>query len=283
MVYVGFLSVVGMALSVYFSRQQKNRSYFFGLQKNLDQKANRKNGLLSAMENVSFLFRSENIEALMKQSGLKWDISVEMFFVIQAFLGLLFSSIVLLGDSNLVLKVFLTIVAFALGASLPVVFLVIRKKDRQDAFKADFRDFKESLLLGLQSGMSLQDSAFIALSSSGGVFREIVSDEFRALGFTKTLVGVFQALYDEIGIEELRYFASLILQSERNGTPIFESIQMLLDKEFADAMDTLEKKYSIRGNAGVFMTIMFQVGPIGAGAFIAGAFFLIQHLKGFGA
>ena len=119
------------------------------------------------------------------------------------------------------------------GLYLPVIFLYLRSKGRQEQARDGFPDALDLIVVCVEAGLSL-DQAIERVSkeigrahaSLGENFR-IMSNELRA---GRTRQEALRNLGERVGIEEIKSFVTLLIQSEELGTSVADTLRVYVEE-----------------------------------------------------
>ncbi|MBN3826922.1 type II secretion system F family protein, partial [Burkholderia sp. Ac-20384] len=136
-----------------------------------------------------------------------------------------------LGDERAILS--LILVAFAgIGYYIPNIVLSQRVKVRQQKIFEDFPDALDLLTVCVEAGLGL-DAALMKVSEELRFSSEVVASELDLLllemrsGFTKETA--LRNLALRTGVEDIESFCAMLIQADRFGTSISESLRVLSD------------------------------------------------------
>ncbi|VWB83911.1 type II secretion system protein [Burkholderia lata] len=136
-----------------------------------------------------------------------------------------------LGDERAILSVILVVLA-GIGYYIPNIVLSQRIKVRQQKIFEDFPDALDLLTVCVEAGLGL-DAALMKVSEELRFSSEVVSSELDLLllemrsGFTKETALRNFAL--RTGTEDIESFCAMLIQADRFGTSISESLRVLSD------------------------------------------------------
>lgn len=136
-----------------------------------------------------------------------------------------------LGDERALLSVILVALA-GIGYYIPNIVLSQRIKVRQQKIFEDFPDALDLLTVCVEAGLGL-DAALMRVSEELRFRSEVVSSELDLLllemrsGFTKETA--LRNLALRTGTEDIESFCAMLIQAERFGTSISESLRVLSD------------------------------------------------------
>ncbi|MFJ1211636.1 type II secretion system F family protein [Burkholderia pyrrocinia] len=136
-----------------------------------------------------------------------------------------------LGDERAMLSVILVALA-GIGYYIPNIVLSQRIKVRQQKIFEDFPDALDLLTVCVEAGLGL-DAALMRVSEELRFRSEVVSSELDLLllemrsGFTKETA--LRNLALRTGTEDIESFCAMLIQADRFGTSISESLRVLSD------------------------------------------------------
>ncbi|MBN3799029.1 type II secretion system F family protein [Burkholderia sp. Ac-20392] len=136
-----------------------------------------------------------------------------------------------LGDERAILSVILVALA-GIGYYIPNIVLSQRVKVRQQKIFEDFPDALDLLTVCVEAGLGL-DAALMKVSEELRFSSEVVASELDLLllemrsGFTKETA--LRNLALRTGVEDIESFCAMLIQADRFGTSISESLRVLSD------------------------------------------------------
>ncbi len=174
----------------------------------------------------------------MMNAGWRTANAASIYFAAKTFLALVLPAIALpaliatkLGDSRYTLSMVLVLLC-AIGYYLPNVMLSRRVALRQQAIFEDFPDTLDLLTVCVEAGLSL-DAALMKVCDELRFRSPVVASELELMllemrsGFTKE--AALHNLALRTGVEDIDSFCAMLIQAERFGTSIGESLRVLSD------------------------------------------------------
>jgi tight adherence protein C len=171
-------------------------------------------------------------------AGLRSSNAVAVFWGAKIFCAVLFpvASLVfnLFSGMKLAPALFMLLVGLmtAIGYYLPDVYLSMRIRERQSKISRGFPDALDLLVVCVEAGMGL-DAAIHRVAEEIKLSDQLISEEFRTLGLElragKSRVDALRNLGIRTGVEEVRSFATLLIQTVRFGTSIGQALRVHSD------------------------------------------------------
>jgi len=174
----------------------------------------------------------------MMNAGWRTANAASIYFAAKTFCALVLPAIALpallatkLGESRYALSVVLVLLC-AIGYYLPSIVLSRRVKSRQQAIFEDFPDTLDLLSVCVEAGLSL-DAALMKVCDELRFRSPVVASELELMllemrsGFTKE--AALHNLALRTGVEDIDSFCAMLIQAERFGTSIGESLRVLSD------------------------------------------------------
>lgn len=170
------------------------------------------------------------------QAGWRDPIAPKLFFGLKTFLTLLIPIVLFIifrsrfnSENAMTIVMPLLLSGAAFGLVIPKIYLDIKTKKRKQELFESFPDALDLLIICMGAGLSF-DQALSRVSAEIKMKSEVLHDEFELLlleirsGFSREKALRNFAL--RTGVEEIETFASMIIQSERFGTSISESLRV---------------------------------------------------------
>ncbi|KDB09552.1 Type II secretion system F domain-containing protein [Burkholderia sp. lig30] len=183
-------------------------------------------------------WESSPLRIRMMNAGWRTANAASIYFAAKTFLALVLPAIALpaliatkLGDSRYALSMVLVLLC-AIGYYLPNVVLSRRVALRQQAIFEDFPDTLDLLTVCVEAGLSL-DAALMKVCDELRFRSPVVARELELMllemrsGFTKE--AALHNLALRTGVEDIDSFCAMLIQAERFGTSIGESLRVLSD------------------------------------------------------
>jgi tight adherence protein C len=126
----------------------------------------------------------------------------------------------------------LPIVAFALGYLLPDMWLTWRVSVRQRMLRRALPDALDLLVICVEAGLGL-DQAIMKVSSDMKIAHPELSEEFQFVNLEmrigKTRIDALRELARRTGLDDIKALVAMLIQTERFGTSIAQSLRVYSD------------------------------------------------------
>ena len=165
-----------------------------------------------------------------------------------------------------------TLGGFFAGFYLPNLYVTNIVKKRQQAIQQAWPDALDLLLICVESGMSIE-AAFQKVGDEVGTNCAELAEE---MGLTRAELSYLQErrlaylnLAERTGLESVKSVVTALVQSEKYGTPLGQSLRVMADESRAQRMQEAEKKAAALPPKltvpmiGFFLPVLFAVilGP----------------------
>ena len=148
-------------------------------------------------------------------------------------------------DKSLTIKLGICIGAAYLGLQAPMLFLKNAISKRQLSIKRAFPDALDLLLICIESGMSVE-VAFRKVASEISSQSIALSEEFALttaeLSYLQDRKVAYENLAKRTGLEGVKSVCLALMQSERYGTPLGQSLRVMAQENRDMRMNEAEKK-----------------------------------------
>jgi tight adherence protein C len=148
-------------------------------------------------------------------------------------------------DKPLTIKLGICVGAAYLGLQAPMLFLKNAISKRQLSIKRAFPDALDLLLICIESGMSVE-VAFRKVSSEIASQSIALSEEFALttaeLSYLQDRKVAYENLAKRTGLEGVKSVCLALMQSERYGTPLGQSLRVMAQENRDMRMNEAEKK-----------------------------------------
>jgi tight adherence protein C len=148
-------------------------------------------------------------------------------------------------DRPLPIKIGICLAAAFLGLQAPMLFLKNAISKRQLSIKRAFPDALDLLLICVESGMSIE-AAFRKVSSEIATQSVALSEEFTLttaeLSYLQDRKVAYENLAKRAGLEGVKSVCLALMQSERYGTPLGQSLRVMAQENRDMRMNDAEKK-----------------------------------------
>jgi tight adherence protein C len=159
-------------------------------------------------------------EALLAMRGLK------LIFPIATLAGVYFSGLYRVN------AFFIPIVAFALGYLLPDMWLTWRVNVRQRHLRRGLPDALDLLVICVEAGLGL-DQALMKVSQDMKISHSELSEELQFVNLEmrigKTRIDALRELARRTGLDDIKALTAMLIQTERFGTSIAQSLRVYSD------------------------------------------------------
>ncbi|WP_371875458.1 type II secretion system F family protein [Pleomorphomonas sp. NRK KF1] len=191
-------------------------------------------------------------EEKLKQAGFRSEAATTTFlfarFVLPfgfLILAIFYVFIVLKIDRPLPFKVGICLVIAYAGFYLPIIFVSNALQKRQQSIKRAFPDSLDLLLICVESGMSIEH-AFRRVSEEIGSQSLPLAEELSLttaeLSFLPDRRQAYENLANRTGLDGVKAVCLALIQSERYGTPLGQTLRVLSQENRDMRMNEAEKK-----------------------------------------
>lgn len=191
------------------------------------------------------------VKARLIQAGYYNPSSVEYYYSIRVALALALAGAAILallfalpaaGANNALI---LVLGGAAIGYYAPALFLALKVKNRQTAFRNGMPDAMDMILVGVEAGLSLPAS-IQHLCEEFGDAHPVIAEQFRIVTLEfqagKSRSDALASLAKRMDVAEARVFSTMIAQAETLGTSLATTLRVLADEMRRDRMLTAERK-----------------------------------------
>jgi tight adherence protein C len=127
---------------------------------------------------------------------------------------------------------FLAVAGAAAGLSLPAAFLRSKARKRQEAITDALPDALDLLTVCVEAGLGI-NSAFLRIAEEFRLSSPTLSEEFdvvnREMVAGKPRLEALRALADRSGVEDVKSLVAMLIQTERLGTSLAQSLRVHSD------------------------------------------------------
>ena len=191
-------------------------------------------------------------EEKLKQAGFRSEAATTTFlfarFVLPfgfLFLAIFYVFVVLKIDRPLPFKLGICLVIAYLGFYLPIIFVSNALQKRQQSIKRAFPDSLDLMLICVESGMSIEH-AFRRVSEEIGSQSLALAEELSLttaeLSFLPDRRQAYENLASRTGLDGVKAVCLALIQSERYGTPLGQTLRVLSQENRDMRMNEAEKK-----------------------------------------
>ena len=197
-------------------------------------------------------FADENTQALLQQAGYRGQgplttyvflrfVSPMVFFV----LALVYLGFLAPGGRPLFLNVLYAIMVGLLGSYLPLVLLRNQIQKRQQSIRRAWPDCLDLMLLCVEAGMSVEH-AFKRVAKEIGAQSVPLAEELTLttaeLSFLDDRTRAYDNLGKRTGLDGVRAVMTALIQAERYGTSVGQSLRIMAEEGREMRMNEAEKK-----------------------------------------
>lgn len=197
-------------------------------------------------------FADENTQNLLTQAGYRGQGPLTTYVFLRfvtplglLLLALLYLAVLVPGDRPLYLNVLYSVAIGLLGSYLPLVLLRNKIQKRQASIRRAWPDCLDLLLLCVESGMSIEH-AFKRVAKEIGVQSVPLAEELTLtnaeLSFLEDRTRAYDNLGKRTGLDGVRAVMTALIQSERYGTSVGQSLRIMAEEGREARMMEAEKK-----------------------------------------
>lgn len=186
----------------------------------------------------------EKYNTSLKRSGLNYLITPEQFFGLKIVTGALVAGVTilagyfLLGGVNWVY----VIGSFFLGMLMPSMTMRDLKKKREKAIVKALPTFLDYLTMTVQAGMNMTGALQQAVEKGpDGPLRVEFSKVLRDIKAGMSRTEAIREMSNRLDVKEINAFATSIIQAERTGASVGDSLKIQADQRRAERFQRAEK------------------------------------------
>ena len=158
------------------------------------------------------------------QAGLRAPGTSDTFFAAQLLMPLVLAFAgSFIGDNTLFWVLALAVV----GYMVPDFWLTMQQSKRKERIRRSLPDAMDLLVICVDAGLGL-DQAILRVGSELGLSHKDISQEFAQVNLAQragqSRLDAWQTLADRTKIEELQQFTSMLVQTDRFGTPLTKAL-----------------------------------------------------------
>ena len=163
-------------------------------------------------------------------AGYRKGVHADLFFMAKLALPILagVASILIVRQNTLVW----VMISAALGFLLPDLWLTQVVSARQDRIRLSIPDALDLLVICMEAGLGL-DQAILRVGQELKISHRDLSDEFVLIGLEqragKARLEAWKSMADRVGVDSVRQFVQMLVQTERFGTPISKALGAFSD------------------------------------------------------
>jgi len=202
--------------------------------------------------NLQKMLESENTKLKLQMAGLRGQAPFYTFLVLRAALPFVFMALAAfyiygINDHGLLplIRLVVVMVAGYVGFFAPNIFISNLIGRRQQSIKRAFPDSLDLLLICVESGMSIE-AAFNRVAQEVGSQSIEMAEELSLttaeLSYLQDRRAAYENLGKRTGLPGVKAVAMALIQSERYGTPLGQSIRVLAQENRDMRMLEAEKK-----------------------------------------
>jgi len=163
-------------------------------------------------------------------AGYRRPFHADLFFLVKMVLPIVAGvASLLLVKQNAIFWVFITALV---GFMLPDLWLTQVVSRRQDRIRLSLPDALDLLVICMEAGLGL-DQAILRVGQELRISHPDLSEEFVIIGLEqragKARLEAWKSMADRVGVESIRQFVQMLVQTERFGTPISKSLATFSD------------------------------------------------------
>ncbi|SPE31707.1 Type II secretion system F domain protein (fragment) [Acidobacteriia bacterium SbA2] len=160
-------------------------------------------------------------ESIMAMQGMKVLLPVALVALVY-FTGLYHQS-----------PIFILVLAAVVGYMLPEFWLTTRVRHRQNQLRLSLPDCLDLLVVCVEAGLAL-DQAFMRVTQELRIVHPILCEELDLVNaeirIGRTRVEALRQLADRTGVEDIKSLVAMLVQTERFGTSIAQSLRVHSDE-----------------------------------------------------
>ncbi len=202
--------------------------------------------------NLQKAFADEKTQALLMQAGYRGQgpLTTYVFLrfvspLILLLAALLYLAVLVPGDRPLYLNVVYSVGVGVLGSYLPPLLLRNRIQKRQQSIRRAWPDCLDLLLLCVEAGMSVEH-AFKRVGKEMGIQSAALGEELALttaeLSFLEDRTRAYDNLGKRTGLDGVRSVMTALIQAERYGTSVGQSLRIMAEEGREQRMMEAEKK-----------------------------------------
>jgi tight adherence protein C len=180
----------------------------------------------------SFLGSKQDPELVRRlaSAGYRRPAHVDLFYLVKISLPVLagVAALLLIKQNTFFWIIIVALLAFM----LPDLWLVHVVSSRQDRIRLSLPDALDLLVICMEAGLGL-DQAILRVGQELKLSHPDLSDEFVIIGLEqragKARLEAWKSMADRVGVESVRQFVQMLVQTERFGTPISKSLGAFSD------------------------------------------------------
>jgi tight adherence protein C len=183
-------------------------------------------------------------------------------------LALLYMFLVTKFGLSIALKIGIAILAAFIGIKAPEIFLRNKTAKRQKSMSRAYPNMVDLLIICAESGMSIEHAVrrvSLEIGSESIALAEELSLLAAEMSYLEQRRTAFENFNERTGIESIRQLTTVLVQSEKYGTPLGGALRVLAQESRDQRMTAAEKKAaSLPPTLTVPMIIFFLPGLFAA-------------------
>jgi tight adherence protein C len=202
--------------------------------------------------NLQKALADENTAGRLRMAGLRGQAPLVVFLFARLILPLIFFGVTLfyvvaVADigSTMLMKLLIAVLAAGLGLYVPNLYISNIVSKRQQSIRRAWPDALDLLLICIESGMSAE-AAFRKVSEEIGAQSIPLAEELTLttaeLSYLPQRRQAYENLGTRTGLEPVRSVMTSLIQAERYGTPLGQSLRVLAQENRDQRMTAAEKK-----------------------------------------
>ena len=173
---------------------------------------------------------------LLNKAGYRKPYSYTIYLWIRVGLPLLLVVLVIAAGKGLRFPArelfFMTMLAFAAGILFPIHWLTVRVRRRREQVEDSLPDALDLLTVCVDAGLGL-NSSIVKITEEFLLSSPALSEEFdivnREMLAGKPRVEAFRSLAERTGVEDVKSFVAMLIQTEKLGTSLSQSLRVHSD------------------------------------------------------
>lgn len=194
----------------------------------------------------------EKAETMLRQAGFRGEAAITTFLFLRFVLPLtlitaaaLYVFVIIQLDRPVIFKLAMCLFAGYLGFFLPTFYVKNALQKRQVSIKRAFPDSLDLMLICVESGMSVE-AAFRKVAEEIGVQSVPLAEELTLttaeLSFLPDRRSAYENLANRVGLDGVKAVCLALMQSERYGTPLGQTLRVMAQENRDIRMNEAEKK-----------------------------------------
>jgi tight adherence protein C len=201
--------------------------------------------------------RSTRAQLMMMRAGFRSPDAMQVVRAIKLLLPIVFVSLVLITGAYSYSPVFILLLALGAGFLFPEIWLQLRIKARQKRLRLALPDGLDLLVICVEVGLGL-DQALLRVAQELKIVHPELSDELTLVNLEmrvgKTRIEALRELGRRTGLDDLKTLVAMLIQTERFGTSVAQSLRVHSDE--------LRTKRRQRAEELSAKTTVKMVGPL---------------------